>query len=94
MENQFSGMSDEPFTYEEYEHTRETLVKAVHKSLTEDDKRFLLGFKNLTPDWNVYDFERFPAIAWKLQNLQRLKESNPDKHEKQYQELKKKIDTI
>jgi hypothetical protein len=36
--------------------------------------------------------EDFPIL--KLQNLQRLKESHPDKHEKQYQDLKKKIDTI
>jgi predicted nucleotidyltransferase component of viral defense system len=94
MENQFSGMSNEPFSYEEYEHVRKTLVETVHKSLAEEDKNFLLGFKNLTPDWSVYDFERFPAIAWKLQNLKRLKESNPEKHEKQYQELKKKINVI
>jgi hypothetical protein len=47
--------------------------------------------KNATPDWNIYNFERFPAIRWKLQNLQDLKDKNPDKHRELYEALKKKL---
>ena len=87
MENQFAGMSAEDFTYEEYEAVRETLVKTIHANLTSEDKQFLLNFKNLTPDWSHYDFKEYPAINWKLQNLQALKERNPDKHQKLYESL-------
>jgi predicted nucleotidyltransferase component of viral defense system len=80
LANQFSGMSDETFSYEEYESNREKLVRIIHENLTAADKEFLLSFKNITPDWSIYDFQRFPAINWKLQNLQKLKNSNPDKH--------------
>ncbi|OYW18738.1 MAG: nucleotidyltransferase [Sphingobacteriales bacterium 12-47-4] len=89
--NQFKGMTDEEFSYEEYENVREKLVKAIRLSLTDKDKEFLLSVKNLTPDWSIYDFQRFPAINWKLQNLQKLKDQTPDKHMKFYENLKGKL---
>lgn len=91
MDNQFSGMSDEDFSYETYEATRAQLVQIIHQSLTEEDKQFLLSVKNLTPNWAQYDFARFPAIVWKLQNLQRLKDSNATKYQEQYEALAKKL---
>ena len=87
MENQFAGMSAEDFTYEEYEAVRETLVKTIHENLTQEDKHFLLNFKNLTPDWSFYDFSQYPAINWKLQNLQRLREQNLEKYQKLHSAL-------
>lgn len=91
LDNQFSGMTDEEFSYEEFESIREKLVETIHQSLTERDKEFLLSVKNLTPDWSIYDFQRFPSINWKLQNLKRLKDKNPDKHKEQYEALKSKL---
>ena len=88
MANQFAGMSHEPFTYEDFETTRSLLIRTIHKNLTDTDKDFLLGFENGTPDWNLYDFEDYPAIQWKLQNLRKLKETNPDKHSEQLKKLK------
>jgi Nucleotidyl transferase AbiEii toxin, Type IV TA system len=91
LANQFSGMTDEPFTYEEYERVREKLVATIHEHLIDRDKEFLLSVKNVTPDWGIYDFQRFPSINWKLQNLQKLKDKNPDKHKEQYEALAKKL---
>ncbi len=91
MVNQFEGMSTQSFTYDDFEVTREILVKTIHANLTAEDKQFLLSVKNLMPDWSVYDFERFPAVQWKLQNLQKLKERNPQKHREQYEALRKKL---
>jgi predicted nucleotidyltransferase component of viral defense system len=91
MANQFAGMTDDLFTYGEYERVRERLVRTLHENLTEDDKAFLLSVKNVTPDWSIYDFERFPAIRWKLQNLQNLKDKKPDKHRELYEALEKKL---
>lgn len=51
MENQFIGMSDIPFSYEEFEATREDLVKGVNKVMTEEDKNFLVGFEELSVNW-------------------------------------------
>jgi predicted nucleotidyltransferase component of viral defense system len=91
LANQFSGMSDETFSYEEYESIRENLVSTIHKNLTDRDKEFLLSFKNISPDWKIYDFQRFPAINWKLKNLEKLKTNNPNKHSELYQMLKDKL---
>lgn len=91
MANQFAGMTFEPFNYEEYESIRESLVNTIRGKLTDEDKRFLLSVKNLTPDWTLYDFERFPSVQWKMQNLIKLKENNPDKHRGQFEALEKKL---
>jgi len=79
--NQFEGMSPKPFTYGDFEKIREQLVKTIHQNLTAEDKEFLLTFGEGTPNWDIYDFERFPAVQWKLQNLINLKNKNPEKHE-------------
>ena len=88
MANQFDGMSDESFSYSGYEEVREKLIKTVQHGLTETDKEFLLSVKNLTPRWELYDFEQFPSMQWKLQNLVRLKETNLKKHQDQLEALK------
>ncbi|OEK03024.1 nucleotidyltransferase [Roseivirga sp. 4D4] len=80
MENQFEGMTEEPFSYEQYEETRIRLIKTIQGSLTEMDKAFLLGVKELAPDWSIYDFERFPGVQWKMRNLEKLKTENPNAH--------------
>ena len=94
IETQFAGMSVDNFSYEDYRQTREALLNAIHKSLTDADKNFLLGFKNLEPDWTIYDFERFPSIEWKLENLKKLKANNPEKHAKLFEALKQTLDNF
>ena len=91
MDNQFTGMTDVEFTYQDYERTRALLIETVNNNLTTKDKEFLLSVKNCKPDWDIYDFERFPAVQWKLQNLRKLKEKNPNKHSQLYETLKAKL---
>ena len=82
MERQFSGMSEIAFTYTDFEATREKLVNDVNALMTEDDKRFLIGFEELAVDWDnspYHSFKDYPSVKWKIQNLQKLKESNPKK---------------
>ncbi len=88
FESQFSGMTDDSFGYEEFERTRELLIKTVNESLTNEDKDFLLAFAKGEPDWTKVDYSKFPAIKWKLLNIDKLKESNPQKHEVQINDLK------
>ena len=91
LDNQFAGMTDIPFTYFDFESTRENLVKAINKSLTREDKDFLLSVKRCEPNWSIYDFKRFPAVQWKLQNLKTLKTTDPDKHKVLYRALDDKL---
>ncbi len=87
MEHQFAGMTEEPFSYADYEAVRLQMIATIQKSLTESDKAFLLSVADATPDWTIYNFEPYPAIAWKLQNLQKLKANNPAKHRAQLDKL-------
>lgn len=83
MENQFDGMTNESFTYEDFEATRVQLVKTIQENLTEEDIAFLLAFNRLKPDWTMHDYQNFPSVRWKIQNLERLRESQPEKFKQQ-----------
>lgn len=89
--NHFSGMTRQSFTYEDYESTRLLLIEKIHASLTSEDKHFLLMFEQGTPDWSFYDFSIFPAVQWKLLNIQILKSQNPDKHQKIWNDFKERL---
>src|SRR5690606_3143738 len=76
--NQFEGMTSEPFTYEDFENTRVKILEIIHNSLSKKDRDFIISFEEVKPDWTIYDFENYPAIQWKLQNLEKLKDNNPE----------------
>ena len=82
MENQFTGMTDIPFTYEEFEETRAKLINDVRSLMTDADKKFLISFESGQPEWDGYEFEYFkdyPSVQWKLLNLKKLAKQNPQK---------------
>jgi len=89
--NQFEGMTDIPFSYEEFENTRNELIRDVNALMTPEDKAFLLSFESAEPDWDNFEFGYFrdyPSVKWKLQNLGKLKSTNPDKLTAEVQKLK------
>ncbi len=82
MQNQFVGMTDVPFDYEEFEATRTKLIADVNSLMTDADKDFLLSFEAGEPQWENYEFAYFkdyPSVQWKLVNLAKLKKQNPEK---------------
>ena len=85
--NQFNGMANEEFTYQDFERTRLKLIEIINMGLTDEEKHFLLDFKALHPDWSIYPFSEFPGVKWKLLNLNKLKASNPNKHAQLYIKL-------
>lgn len=92
MERQFSGMSEIPFGYNDFEATREKLVCDVNSVMTEDDRRFLIAFEELAVDWEntpYSSFREYPSVKWKMQNLQKLKVSNPKKLKAEAYKLRK-----
>ncbi len=92
LENQFRGMTDIPFTYENYETAREQLIAFVNSMLSEEDKAFLVSFEEGDPQWekSAYsDFRDFPSVQWKLLNINKLKTQNPAKHRQEEERLKR-----
>jgi predicted nucleotidyltransferase component of viral defense system len=94
FETQFSGMTATPFSYANFEETRARLISEVKKSLTDNDKKFLLSFKNGEPQWDLFPLnglKELPAVKWKLQNIQTLKNKNSEKHATLFTALKGKL---
>lgn len=87
FENQFEGMTAHAFTYADYQETRDLLHKLVLESLSESDRRFLIGFNRLEPDWSIYPYQDFPSVKWKMLNLEKFKRDVPASYEKQLNEL-------
>lgn len=95
MENQFVGMSEIPFSYDDFESTRDGLIKNVSKIMTDDDKEFLINFEEQNVDWETSPyacFHNYPSVKWKIQNLQKLKASNPTKLMAEAEQLRRIFD--
>ncbi len=91
LENQFKGMSDVPFDYADFEIARKDLIEKINQNLTSIDREFLLSFESGSPDWEkccAGDLSSFPAIQWKLKNIQTLKETNPSKFNEGIEKLR------
>ena len=83
---QFAGMSDTPFSYQEHKDTFARLHEELLGSLTNDDKQHLLDFVSLKgqpEDFGIPHLAELPAIIWKRKNLETLKQTNPAKFAEQ-----------
>lgn len=87
LENQFLGMTEEGFSYEEYESLKTQLVEGITAILDDNDRDFLIAFKDTSPIWDRYPFGEFPSVKRKVQLLRDLKEKAPEKHTALLQKL-------
>ena len=90
---QFTGMSDTPFSYQEHKDTFARLQKELLGSLTNDDKQHLLDFVSLQgqpEEFDIPHLAELPAIIWKHKNLETLRMSNPAK----FAEQRKLLETL
>lgn len=94
FENQFSGMTEVPFYYDDYIKTRKRMVGQIHKALKKEDIIFIISFIKGKPEWDIYDFSSFPAIQWKLFNIEILKRRNPEKHRQICMETEKALFSV
>lgn len=95
FKNHFEGMTTKPFSYQDFEDTRERLVKELNDLLTVDDRNFLVSFNAGIPSWDLYPLdglEKMPAVNWKLTNIRNLLEKNPAKHAEQLEWLEKRLE--
>lgn len=86
-EGEFVNMVQKSVPVEALEAARERLIQLIHDGLIEDERKFLLSFKNRQPDWGLLGLEGvsdLPAIKWKQINLSKMSE---DKHAQAYNKL-------
>jgi predicted nucleotidyltransferase component of viral defense system len=88
FENEFAGMSSEDVKLEELISVRSDLISKIKSSLTDEQKKFILSFKNKKPEWKlsgIDGIENYPSVKWKLMNLEKM---DTKKHHHSYDKLK------
>ena len=91
FEKEFAGMASFEVKYEELLSVRKTLVEEINKRITDDERAFLVSFKEREPKWDllgVKGAQEMPAVKWKLSNLAKM---NDEKHKRAVHQLKKII---
>ncbi|HIO97122.1 MAG TPA: nucleotidyl transferase AbiEii/AbiGii toxin family protein [Leucothrix sp.] len=86
-DGEFKNMAFVSTSLNSLEESRKELIQIINESLLDNEKAFLLSFKNKVPDWGLLDLEGIkdlPAVRWKLENLHRMK---ADKHALAYNKL-------
>jgi len=94
FENEFVGLTKNPVTLATLQHVRRKLKKELPAALTANQRQFLLGLVTNEPDWRLMKcphLSQLSALRWKLQNLAKLKKSNPGKFAQQVEELRAKL---
>ncbi len=65
------------------EHVRVRLIEDVQSRLTRNTAQFLRTLVGGEPDFDAIGLPsavNLPAVQWKLQNIQKLRDTNPEKH--------------
>lgn len=74
FDNGFAGMTDSSITHDELIEVRQRLIDLILKSLTTNERQFLLSLKTGEPDWSLIsipNIDKLPSIAWKLVNIKK-----------------------
>lgn len=82
LNTHFDGMTNEVFTYDSFVTVREQLFETLPTIFTENDKQFMIHFELAEPNWDNWSHPEYadhPSIQWRLKNLRRLKENDPQK---------------
>jgi predicted nucleotidyltransferase component of viral defense system len=75
FENELSGMTVEPVSYDDLITSRDAMFSLLKKTLTINEKKFLLSVKEGKPEWSLMDIagiDKLPSIQWKLLNIKRM----------------------
>ncbi len=87
FENEFTGMTEGEISLDELVDVRSLLIEIIKNELTTDEKKFLLSFKNMNPQWELLglsEIEDLPSVKWKLLNLRKMERKE---HERAYRRL-------
>lgn len=94
FENEFVGLTRKPVDLTTLQQVRRKLKQDLPAALTAGQRQFLLGLVSAEPDWKLMKcphLSELPAVRWKLENLTRLKRSNPKKFAQQAEALRAKL---
>jgi predicted nucleotidyltransferase component of viral defense system len=81
-EGSFVGMTTAPVTLQALLHTRERLFRELPAALDANEREFLRSLVHARPAWSLLGIphlEELPAIRWRLQNLEQLSRSQPER---------------
>jgi hypothetical protein len=81
-EGSFVGMTTGPVTLDALLEIRERLFRELPAALDANEREFLRSLVHAQPDWSLLDIPHLadlPAIRWRLQNLEQLSRSQPDR---------------
>lgn len=92
FENEFSGMTQLPVTFDELIETRFSLIKHLLQSLSDNERKFLISLKAGEPDWSAMSIpgiDKLPGLAWKIMNIRKM---DKKKQNEQYENLKRVLE--
>lgn len=87
---EFEGMTIEPVSLIELKDARTRFIDDLRARLDDKAMRFLLSLHDTEPDFDAIGLPQaaaLPAVRWKLINLAKLKQQNPEKHAMQRAEI-------
>jgi predicted nucleotidyltransferase component of viral defense system len=91
FEAEFSGMTVDAVSVAELEEVRIRLIADIQSRLTGNTARFLRTLVDGEQDFYAIELPSaadLPAVQWKLQNILKLRDTNPEKHAAQCESLK------
>ncbi|MFH1727581.1 MAG: nucleotidyl transferase AbiEii/AbiGii toxin family protein [Pseudomonadota bacterium] len=87
-EREFRGMTRAQVSLKDLEDIQINLPCLIRKTLTNEEKKFLLDFKKQEEiDWNLLglgNFSKLPGVKWKIHNIEKMDKT---KHQEQLQNL-------
>jgi len=88
FENDFVGMTIEKVSLDDLLNARAELIKKIKETLTENEIKFLLSWKNKKPEWELLEIsgiEILPAVRRRIMNLEGM---DKEKHKEAVEKLK------
>lgn len=80
---EFSGMTADVVTIPDLEAVRARLIQDIHSRLNDDAAHFLRTLVGGRPDFDSLGLPSaasLPAVQWKIRNILKLSDINPEKH--------------
>jgi len=74
-DGEFKNMTADVISLSDLLEAREHMIQLVNSSLLDNEKEFLLSFKNKDPNWQLLNLDgirELPAVRWKLINLKKM----------------------
>ncbi|MGV8963361.1 MAG: nucleotidyl transferase AbiEii/AbiGii toxin family protein [Candidatus Saccharimonadaceae bacterium] len=89
-ENEFRQMAEIDVSLQELIAVRERLIQDINADMTDNERKFLLSFKNKKPDWSLLEMDNtdliaeLPSVKWRMMNLEKMSEA---RHKQAYANL-------